>query len=135
MSARRSKDPAVRRKANREYKRRWRIKYPEKWRAQKKHERQRYRKAHKSGYSKKKRQQRLLHTINVSEQEYAEMFVAQGGVCAICPRGPEPNRRLAVDHCHETGRVRGLLCTRCNLGLGYFGDNEDLLMNAIGYLQ
>jgi len=51
---------------------------------------------------------------------YEEMFSAQGGVCKICQR-PEPaQRRLAVDHDHKTGLVRGLLCTRCNIQLGWY---------------
>lgn len=42
---------------------------------------------------------------------------------------------LAVDHCHRTNKVRGLLCTKCNLGLGYFADTEELLQQAVTYLR
>jgi hypothetical protein len=47
------------------------------------------------------------------------MFQAQGGVCAICNQPPSPGRNLSVDHNHETGEVRGLLCVGCNTGVGY----------------
>jgi hypothetical protein len=43
--------------------------------------------------------------------------------------------RLSVDHCHNTGKIRGILCTKCNTGLGSFKDNIELLMNAIKYLK
>jgi hypothetical protein len=69
---------------------------------------------------------------------YADMFDAQHGECAICgrstPGGPNRHDRLYVDHDHATGRVRGLLCMRCNVGLGYFRDDPELLATAIAYL-
>ena len=59
----------------------------------------------------------------------------QDGKCAICRAEPEPGRRLAVDHDHATGAVRGLLCRRCNMALGSFGDDVDLLIAAAAYLH
>jgi hypothetical protein len=69
-----------------------------------------------------------------------EAEVSQGGLCAICK---QPNKRdkrgkrkdLAVDHCHRTGRFRGLLCNCCNLGLGHFRHDPDLLYAAYSYLN
>lgn len=64
------------------------------------------------------------------------MLEAQEGVCAICGK-PEtkPNAKyLAVDHNHETGVIRGLLCNNCNRALGLLGDNVETLQNAINYL-
>ena len=49
----------------------------------------------------------------------------------VCTTG----KRLAVDHCHKTGKIRGLLCTKCNIGLGYFNDDVILLKNSIRYLE
>jgi len=66
----------------------------------------------------------LLHLAR--DQEYR---------CAICRDEPEPGRRLAVDHDHETGAVRGLLCRRCNMALGSFRDDPHLLLAAADYLQ
>ncbi len=54
--------------------------------------------------------------LGVSDDQYARLLAAQGGHCALCPTGPK-TRRLAVDHDHATGRVRGLLCHRCNRAL------------------
>ena len=72
----------------------------------------------------------------ITEEQYNEMLQKQNGVCRFCKKSPEDNKqRLAVDHCHDTGKVRGLLCSTCNLGLGYFNDNIALLSEAILYLQ
>lgn len=66
--------------------------------------------------------------------QYHGLLNSQGGVCAIC-RGQNTNgRRYAVDHDHETGTVRGLLCSQCNVGLGMFRDSTSLLTEAISYL-
>jgi hypothetical protein len=60
------------------------------------------------------------------------MIEAQGGLCAICEG---PLERPHVDHDHETGKVRGVLCFNCNGGLGKFADSADLLQRAAEYLQ
>ena len=65
---------------------------------------------------------------------YAEMLEAQGGVCWICEKPPRA-RQLAVDHDHDTGEIRGLLCTNCNLALGNFKDSPERLRKAIEYLE
>lgn len=65
--------------------------------------------------------------------EYDKMFAAQGGVCAICGAPPK-SKALDIDHDHATNRVRGLLCNRCNVGLGHFKDSIPTLGAAIGYL-
>ena len=63
------------------------------------------------------------------------MFIAQDGRCAICERDVcEIPRGLYIDHDHKTGKVRGLLCDRCNMSLGGFKDNVIILQNAINYL-
>ena len=61
------------------------------------------------------------------------MPALQGGVCAICGAVPPEDGSFHVDHDHETGRVRGLLCVRCNIGLGQLGDDVEVLSGAIGY--
>ncbi|ENG0769472.1 endonuclease VII domain-containing protein [Salmonella enterica subsp. enterica] len=77
---------------------------------------------------------KLKSRYGITTKDYERMFIDQGGVCAICG-SPQENRRLAVDHDHETGEVRRLLCTNCNLGLGSFKDNPQLLLNAASYLR
>ena len=66
---------------------------------------------------------------------YDEMVKQQNNCCAICGKSPDENKRLSVDHCHVSGKVRGLLCGSCNLGLGCFSDNPDSLLKAVEYLR
>lgn len=78
----------------------------------------------------------LKCATGVTKEQYIDLLQAQDGKCAICGTGiEENNRRLSVDHCHDDNIVRGLLCTKCNFGLGYFNDNENLLLKAINYLH
>ena len=78
---------------------------------------------------------RLKHKYGITGEQYAEMLEAQGGVCAICGRECQSRNRLAVDHCHETGKVRGLLCAHCNRALGMLGDSVNVLTAAVRYLE
>lgn len=77
----------------------------------------------------------LKKRYGITSAQYAEMLQEQGGMCAICGNPDALQRRLAVDHCHVTGKVRGLLCTECNLALGKFKDSQAVLSNAIKYLK
>lgn len=77
-------------------------------------------------YSYKKQLQRYGLTVG----NYEELCSKQNHKCAICEREVQ----LVVDHCHETSKVRGLLCQRCNTGLGKLGDNLDSLNKAVKYL-
>jgi hypothetical protein len=76
----------------------------------------------------------LRRTYGITIEEYAARLAAQGGVCGICHGKPD-GRRFHVDHDHESGAVRGILCNGCNAGLGGFGDDPALLEAAIHYLQ
>lgn len=73
-------------------------------------------------------------TLLIKQIEFDAMLVAQKGVCRICLLPPKEGKSLNIDHCHKTGRVRGLLCHNCNLGLGLFRDNPTILATAIEYL-
>lgn len=71
-----------------------------------------------------------------TKQIYNRMFTEQKGCCAICGKHQsEFNRALGLDHCHKTEIMRGLLCTKCNLGIGYFDDNVERLLKAAIYLR
>ena len=65
-------------------------------------------------------------------EQYREMFARQEGRCCICR---QPLGRIDIDHDHATGRVRGLLCHACNIGLGAFQDDPRILQRAIEYLK
>lgn len=74
----------------------------------------------------------LKHYYGITQAEYDSMLKAQGGVCAICKTKPE--KVLAVDHCHDSKVIRGLLCRRCNSAIGLFDEDPDKLKSAIGYI-
>lgn len=84
---------------------------------------------------------KLQIRYGITPEQYTELFVSQGGCCAICgqPESATHNhsnnvQKLAVDHCHTTGKVRGLLCQDCNRGLGRFHDDVHRMQKAIEYL-
>jgi hypothetical protein len=81
---------------------------------------------------KAKRTPKRARELGISEDEYAELLERQGGVCAICGNPPK-TRRLSVDHNHRTGKVRGLLCFRCNRALPTYATSEWLRL-AFGYV-
>lgn len=82
---------------------------------------------------------RLSHvarTYGLTAEQYNEMHARQKGCCAICLRhATEVKNGLAVDHDHETGRIRGLLCGECNAGIGMLGDDVDTVVAALAYLK
>lgn len=80
------------------------------------------------------RKNELKRRYGISEREYRLLLRSQGGVCAICKTGSTASEALCVDHEHSSGRIRGLLCKDCNLGLGLFRDKPSLLFAAIKYL-
>jgi hypothetical protein len=90
-------------------------------------------------YHKNKEQYReswLKNTYGLEPGQYNEMFNAQQGCCKICnTHQTQLKRKLFVDHCHETGAVRGLLCQPCNTLLGQAKDDITILQNAIAYLK
>lgn len=88
------------------------------------------------------RRQNLKKFFGITPEQYDELFDEQDGVCAICKQ-PEVVKHhstnevqcLTVDHDHATGLVRGLLCTKCNKGIGLLRDNPVFLRNAASYLE
>lgn len=76
---------------------------------------------------------RLRSKYGIGVHEYNKLLHDQSNRCAICRSYPG-SRRLNVDHCHLTNKVRGLLCDHCNIALGHLKDNEERLLSAIRYL-
>jgi len=74
-------------------------------------------------------------TYGLAAGEYDRRYSEQGGVCAICQRATGKTKRLAVDHDHETGAVRGLLCGPCNKMVGYFRNSPEAFRRAAYYLE
>jgi hypothetical protein len=91
-------------------------------------------------YRRMGRAYKLASLFGMTWAEYDAMHARQGGVCAICRR-PETRRvkgtlsDLCVDHCHATGRVRGLLCQRCNMTIGLARDEAAILRAAAEYID
>ena len=109
-----------------EYNRKWYAENTEKGRA-----------ANKASYNKykdKREDYRLKRLYNISLDQYNDMFSKQKGECAICGNKDE-EKALAVDHCHDTDKVRELLCTRCNRAIGLFEDDFQLIYKAAAYLE
>lgn len=111
---------------------RYRQKNPQKTAAMRKRTDEKRKDAHKA---------RNLAKYGLTHEDYLQLLEAQRGVCSIrlspetlLTRWKTP-RPLVVDHCHTTGKVRGLLCVSCNLGIGNFKDSTELLQNAINYLS
>ena len=80
----------------------------------------------------RRRCQQLKH-YGITLEAYEKLLELQGGACAICRE--KFTATPYVDHCHVTGKVRGLVCRRCNTGLGCFRDDERLMIAAIAHLR
>lgn len=81
------------------------------------------------------RAMRLRNCYGLTIQEADSLIVKQKDKCAICKQKNSSNRRLHIDHNHNTGKIRELLCSHCNQGLGHFKDNIASLTQAIKYLE
>jgi hypothetical protein len=83
-----------------------------------------------------------LKKYGLNKEKYMEILFSQNNVCKICGLDESTNRpdskkprRLSVDHCHETGRIRGILCSSCNIMIGKAKDNPNILIAAANYLK
>lgn len=94
---------------------------------------------HRLAFEKRQKQanhERMVRkTYGLEAGAYARLYQEQGGVCAICRRATGKTKRLAVDHDHNTGLVRGLLCGPCNKLVGYFRNSPDAFRRAADYLE
>jgi hypothetical protein len=103
--------------------------------------RAKYREENTERFAEASRRKSLKWKYGITLEEYGGLLGAQGGCCAICntkENGVHGKRRTwnwSVDHCHTTGKVRGLLCNQCNRGLGMLGDTKEALQKALKYLD
>lgn len=99
---------------------------------------QKYKDRHKRFMAKNRRRIKLWEKYKIREGEYHVLLLAQGGMCGICHTrepGGRWGKHFHVDHDHQTGRIRGLLCNSCNRGLAYFGDSVSGIKGALDYLN
>jgi Recombination endonuclease VII len=98
-----------------------------------------YARQHRKDFPEEAKSQDLRKAFGIDFAEFSQMKEAQGSVCKICGKAETDIIKgklveLSVDHCHVSGKVRGLLCGSCNKGLGYFKDDTYLLEQAVQYL-
>ncbi len=91
----------------------------------------------KTCYKDRTERARFPRMYGITLEDFQKMLESQGGVCAICGELETDIRKhkLSLDHCHVTGKVRGILCNRCNKLLGHAQDSPEILMRAAGYLR
>ena len=88
-------------------------------------------------YSAEYRRRKTLACYGITPEDFNDMLEEQDNRCKICniEERHAAKGRFHVDHCHDTGKVRGLLCSKCNQGLGMFNDNSQFLREAATYLE
>jgi hypothetical protein len=91
--------------------------------------------AYRKANPDKARDWEFRKNYGIGIEDYNNIYKQQNGLCACCERVPKPGQRLHVDHSHANGEIRGLLCTKCNPGIGFFEENIELLQKAIAYLE
>lgn len=113
---------------------RWRKANPERSREIRRLAAVRWRNNHPDANKRADRAKHLKAKYGLSIEDWNAMFAAQGFVCASCSSPHAGVRWWPVDHCHKTNRIRGILCNRCNVALGYVED-EPLMTNLRAYLE
>jgi|TARA_Y100000296_G_scaffold70264_1_gene84787 hypothetical protein len=118
----------------------WRSRNKDKWREYSRRSREKLKRAlSNEEWVALQKDGNLRHKFNMTLEDYHQLWGKQEGLCAIC-KNPETATRkgvlkhLAVDHCHDTGRIRGLLCAKCNTAIRSFGDDTNVIAAAIQYL-
>ena len=112
-----------------------RISYDKARRVRLREQRGEYNKKYTLNNPRFQRDRHLKQTYGIGIEEVKQMFISQGGTCAICMDKFKSKRHMHVDHDHTTGKVRQLLCPRCNRGLGFFKDSDLLLQRAVEYVR
>lgn len=94
-----------------------------------------YRDRDRDGDRVKRKDYQLRATYGITLEQFNALFEAQGSACALCKKGVEAERDRHVDHCHETGNIRGVLCFTCNKALGALGDTPESIRAALEYVE
>ena len=94
-----------------------------------------YNKQYRAANRDKLAEKELMNKYGINQAKYDTILESQGGVCAICEKPPKDNKKLGVDHSHQTKQIRGLLCDKCNTAIGKLQDNPELLRKAANYLE
>lgn len=94
-----------------------------------------YEKENRSKITRKLMDRKLKTRYGIDRSIYNLMLASQNGLCLICNKQHSVEKPLNVDHCHQRGTIRGLLCGLCNRGLGLFNDDMVVLQRAINYLK
>lgn len=92
-------------------------------------------KAYDNNRKERKREQSYRRKYGISIDTYESMLKEQNGSCMICHRAELKDKKLDIDHCHRTGKIRALLCARCNKTIGLLEDDRQLALNMIAYLD
>jgi hypothetical protein len=106
--------------------------YDKKHRKSKKEYDKKYREKNKGDKKEYQKKYTLKRSYGISTDQYNDMMNKQNGKCSICN---EPLKKPNIDHEHQTGYVRDILCHNCNTGIGYFKENPELLQKGIEYLE
>ena len=85
--------------------------------------------------TKEQKRRYLMSSYGLTKDEFDAMLKKQNNCCAICGSSDWGKPSPSIDHCHTTGKVRGLLCNNCNRGLGLLKDSTEVIKNAIKYLR
>lgn len=86
-------------------------------------------------YSINLRKARLKRVYGITMEYFDALFKKQGSGCDICKRKEPKGPNWSIDHCHKTGKIRGILCVPCNLGIGQLQESKKVLKSAIKYLE
>ena len=109
--------------------------YVNAWRRDNREHVRAWQRQYNAGRKRENRDTHLRRTFGITLEDFEVMLAAQGGGCAICGRAAPAGTSLHVDHDHETGVVRGLLCFTCNGALGMFTENEEYLARATDHVS
>lgn len=120
---------------DRERCKRYRERHPERSREASRLGQQRYREQYPERSSASLWASSLRRNYGIGPDEFDALLSKQNGRCAICGTDDPGTRKFNVDHDHETGKIRGILCQRCNLAIGHFKDNLDIMENAMRYVR